>query len=117
MNVYPRTLHVGESVYNYDNINDDLKGVWTIEMIDNNNALYDKEIQDQYTDESTIVLLTNEDGSTNEVFAYNLYKIDDNLTRLNGELVCFEHDVDIDYPYYLPDRDENYYSIELKTFD
>lgn len=33
--------------------------------------------------------------------------------RFQGHQVCVEHFVDIDYPYYCPDLQENCYTIEL----
>lgn len=42
----------------------------------------------------------------------DIYKIVPGKT-FKGEEVCYEHNLEVDYPYYCPARDENCYEIEL----
>ena len=54
-------------------------------------------------------------GNTEDIVNVNnqeVYKIIEGKT-FQGEPVCYEHDCDIEYPYYCPTRDENCYGIEL----
>ena len=54
-------------------------------------------------------------GNTEDIVNVNnqeVYKIVEGKT-FQGETVCYEHDCDIEYPYYCPTRDENLYEVEL----
>lgn len=49
-----------------------------------------------------------------DIFINNLYKINEAKTKEYGYTICDEFQVE-DYPYYIPERDENAYEIELEA--
>lgn len=54
-------------------------------------------------------------GNTEDILSVNnqdIYKIANGQT-FQGEPVCYEHHLNLGYPYYCPTRDENLYGIEL----
>lgn len=61
-----------------------------------------------------IVLLTMDDGSENETDAHAIYQIAEGKVcpKCGGQL-CVEHDEEIEYPYYCPECDENFYDCEV----
>ena len=62
-----------------------------------------------------LVLLKMEDGGENETDSHSIYQIAEGKVcpRCGGPL-CIEHDEDIDYPYYCPECDENFYDCEVQ---
>ena len=61
-----------------------------------------------------IVLIEMQNGGENETTADSLYQIADGkfCPRCGGQL-CIEHHPELDYPYYCPQCDENFYNIEI----
>lgn len=100
-----RMFNKGERVFNCEQgtFDSDLRGWATIckdELV-------------MYADQ--IVLLKMDDGSENETDADSVYKIAKGKVcpRCGGQL-CVEHEDDIDYPYFCPECDENFYDCELE---
>lgn len=62
-----------------------------------------------------VVLVKMDDGSENETESGNLYQIaEDKVCPRCGNPLCIEHNDEIDYPYFCPDCDENFYGIEVQ---
>ena len=62
-----------------------------------------------------VVLIKMNDGSENETESANLYKIaEGKFCPRCGSPLCIEHNEEIDYPYFCPDCDENFYGIEVQ---
>ena len=61
---------------------------------------------------ATIVL--EESGEKINIMGDKVYKIAPQISKRVGEVVCYEHHTTIgNYPFYLPNNDENYYRVEL----
>ena len=75
-------------------------------------AVVCKDTVAMYADQ--IVLLKMEDGIENETDSHSIYQIAEGKVcpRCGGPL-CVEHDEDVDYPYYCPECDENFYDCEV----
>jgi hypothetical protein len=70
--------------------------------------------------EAGCLVLKNDAGEIWEANYRNVYQIAPNLrTACSGDVVCYEHNETEDgYPYYCPELQENFFSIELvQTFD
>lgn len=55
-------------------------------------------------------------GEKVEVFGHKVYKIAPRISQKVGEVVCYEHNIferGHNYPFYIPNNDENYYRFEL----
>lgn len=76
-------------------------------------AVICKDTVAMYADQ--LVLLKMEDGSENETDSHSIYQIAEGKVcpRCGGPL-CVEHDEDVDYPYYCPECDENFYDCEVQ---
>lgn len=59
-----------------------------------------------------VILVRPDTGGEDETTADDLYKIAPGKT-FRGAPVCWEHNSEIDYPYFCPDEYENCYSFEL----
>lgn len=101
-----RFLKIGQRVFNCDYADTDMMGYGTVMFIagrEEDSSIYD----------DTIIILKMENGvSENEVFGSQVYIIDEVLSDLIGETVCYEHSV-VGYAYYMPSSDENYTMGEL----
>lgn len=61
-----------------------------------------------------IVLIEMQNGGENETTADSLYQIaEGKFCPRCGEQLCVEHHPELDYPYYCPQCDENFYNIEI----
>ena len=107
---HPRKLSVGEKVY-FTQCPDCLCSIHSI----NDNDKAKEIILDGEDDEENTIIRLYSPKSTYIACAADVYKIDERLSILNNTIVCIEHIEDIEYPYYLPERDENFYGFELKT--
>ena len=100
-----RILKKGERVYNFDSSpnQEDLRG-WATVCAD---------VFAMYADQ--VVFLKMESGSWNDAEADGVYRIAEGKTcpKCGGSL-CIEHMDDIDYPYYCPECDENFYDCEVQ---
>lgn len=101
----PRIFKQGERVFN-------------CEYSEGDKDLHDWARVCRYTEveyEDDIVLIQMENGGDNETDANSLYQIAEGKScpRCGGPL-CIEHHDEIDYPYYCPCCDENFYGIEVK---
>lgn len=97
-----RQLKVGERVYDVDN------QVW-VNILSFANG---ESILDDKDGESIVVVDNQEFDEAYEVHSAALYKVAENVF-FKGHIVCYEHFESIDYPYFCPDLDENFYSIEV----
>lgn len=100
-----RTFKQGERVFN-------------CEYSENDRDLHDWARVCRYTEveeEDAIVLIQMDDGSENETTAGSLYQIAEGKScpRCGGPL-CIEHHDEIDYPYFCPWCQENFYGIEVQ---
>ena len=44
----------------------------------------------------------------------NVYKIAPRISKKVGETICYEHNIlSVNYPFYVPNADENYFRFEL----
>lgn len=60
------------------------------------------------------VVRNESDNIVHDEWREHLYPIAENLATSNKDAVCYEINNSIDYPYYCPADDENYYSVELE---
>lgn len=100
-----RIFKQGERVCNFDSSpnQEDLRG-W---------ATVCEDAFAMYADQ--VILLKMDSGSENETEADGIYRIAEGKTcpKCGGQL-CIEHMEGIDYPYYCPECDENFYECEVK---
>lgn len=104
-----RHFKIGELVFNCDYREEDNFDFGRILLIDG-------KAEDAEITEDSIVTLAmkhNDFMGENECYGDEIYKICKSLTKKIGEVICFEYHKDIDYPYYIPSADENYYRTEL----
>lgn len=104
-----RYFRIGERVFNCDPNEMDNKDFGIILLING------KE-EDGLVGEDDIVTLAmehNDYKGENECHGDYIYKICKSLSKKCDVEICFEHIKEIDYPYYVPAYDENYYRIEL----
>lgn len=104
-----RFFRIGERVFNCDYHEEDNFDFGKILLING-------KAEDALVGEDDIVTLAmehNDFTGENECYGDNIYKICRSRTERNGVEVCFEHHKEIDYPYFVPANDENYYGIEL----
>ena len=101
-----RQLNVGERVWDCDNH----QWVNILSFGNGETTLEDK-------DGETMVVVDNHDfDETYTIRAAALYKVAGKFVlNRDGEehIICYEHFESIDYPYYCPDYDENFYTSEL----
>lgn len=72
-----------------------------------------QDVVEIYADQ--VVLVKMDDGSENETESGNLYQIaEGKVCPRCGNPLCIEHNDEIDYPYFCPDCDENFYGIEVQ---
>ena len=101
-----REFKKGEMMFHHDYYNDDLRGFGRV--------LEDVVVED--ADDLMLVEVNN--SGENETTADRVYRIDEQLQCCRcGCVVVDEHDVNIDYPYYCPDCDENKYRIDVTQVD
>ena len=64
---------------------------------------------------SNFLVLKNDNGELWEALCDDVYQIAPGLrTACSGDIVCYEHNkTEDDYPYYCPELQENFFSIEL----
>lgn len=67
------------------------------------------------TYEDYCVVQDEDNNLIHDEWREHLYPIAENLiTSANKDIVCYEISKDLDYPYYCPADDENYYGIEVE---
>lgn len=103
-----RFFRIGERVFNCNYNESDLFGFGRVVLING-------KAEDGIVDDDTIVTLDmSENGNgENEETGDRIYKIAPRLSKKIGETICYEHNKDVDYPFYMPSNDENYYRVEL----
>lgn len=104
-----RFFRIGERIFNCDYNSPDLMGFGRIALI--NGKAEDGFIG--YDDIVTLDMSENGNGET-ESEGSIIYKIAPRISKKIGEVVCYEHRTIIgNYPFYMPNSDENYYRFEL----
>ena len=109
-----RHFSIGEIVFNCDTFEEDNFDYGVITLING-------KAEDADVEEDAIITLSmahNDFEGDNECCADQLYKLCKEQTYLCGEPICYEHkDFEFEggenYPYYIPNNDENYFEIEL----
>lgn len=101
-----RTLKIGQRVYNCDPNNFDLCDYGIVLLING------KDVDSKIDEDSVVLLKMEESGSENETWGDCVYVIDETISRMIGEVVCYEH-LDNGYDYYMPSDDCNYMLGEL----
>ena len=72
-----------------------------------------QDVVEIYADQ--VVLVKMDDGSENETESGNLYQIaEGKFCPRCGNPLCIEHNDEIDYPFFCPECDENFYGIEVQ---
>ena len=103
-----RKFHRGERVFVCDYEN-------------NENMGFGKLISVNYTPKkftiyggSVATIVLEKSGKEVNILGHKVYKIAPRISKRVGEVVCYEHNmVGSNYPYYMPNNDENYYRFEL----
>lgn len=102
-----RVFHIGERVF----FMEDYEIGWgTIGLINRSDKYPDYPCSDDAGDILTII----KDGSKSEIECSpsNVFQVADGKT-FRGEEVVYEHNEEMDYPFYCPEEDENCYYFEL----
>ena len=105
-----RKFRYGERVFVCDYENRDNIGFGKLISVDytpNKNVIYGGSV-------ATIEL--EETGEKVNVLGHKVYKIAKRISEKVGDVVCYEHVIferGHNYPFYLPNNDENYYRFEL----
>ena len=102
-----RVFHIGEVVWYTE---DHESGWGTVGLINRSDWFPEYPCADESEDILTII----KEGCKSEIecLPSNVYQVAQGKT-FRGEPVVYEHNVEIDYPFYCPAEDENCYYIEL----
>ena len=98
-----RKFHIGERVFVCDYQNPDNFGfgkLVEIQFTPKKNVIYSGSV--------ATIALEQEDGTTKEISAigHKVYKIAPRISKRNGEVTCYEHNIK-GYLYYYPNSDSN----------
>ena len=102
-----RVFHIGEVVWYTEGHE---SGWGTVGLINRSDRFPEYPCADESEDILTII----KEGCKSEIecLPSNVYQVAQGKT-FRGEPVVYEHNVEIDYPFYCPAEDENCYYIEL----
>ena len=101
-----RVFTIGERVWWSD---DYMCGWGTIALINRQDTI-ERDVCSDYNGD--ILTITKDSGGEIETTPSCVYQIAKGKT-FRGKPVCWEHDEDIDYPFYCPEEDENCFHFEL----
>ena len=102
-----RYFRIGERVFNCDY---DERDNFAFGIISNINGKPENQVIK--ADDVVRIVIGNRVVETN---GSNVYKIAPRISKKVGETICYEHKcfVGVNYPFYAPNADENYFRFEL----
>lgn len=101
-----RVFTIGDRVWWAD---DYMWGWGTVGLINRSDEFPEYPVSD---DAGDILTIEKDSGGEIETTPSRVYQLAAGKT-FRGKPVCWEHDEEIDYPFYCPDEDENCYYFEL----